>query len=74
MRRTFVAAALALLAVGCSSTATTLRKELGPTPQQQIAELEQRLEQCEQRRAAAETERDDLRRAIPGHEQPAAQR
>jgi hypothetical protein len=63
----FVIAGLALLGA-CSSTASSLKRELGPTPQQQIQELEARLEQCEQRRAAAESERDDLRRAIPGHE------
>ena len=63
MRRTFVTAGLALLLVACGSAATTLKRELGPTPQEQIADLKAQNAQCEERRAEAERQLDALLRA-----------
>jgi hypothetical protein len=70
MRKTFVTAALALVATACSSTATTLKRELGPTPQEQIAELKAQNAQCEERRAELERQLEALRRAAEGASEP----
>jgi hypothetical protein len=63
MRKTFVVAGLALLAGACAGTATTLKRELGPTPQQQIEELKAENAQCRERRAELERQLEALRRA-----------
>ena len=61
MRNGFVALTFAgLLAVGCAGTNTTLARELGPTPQEQILALKAERARCDEDGRKVAQERDRL--------------